>query len=678
MNAKENAHGGQDRGRQELPQESGLSKYEQSNHAAAAPRKMPLFESADDYRRVRLELIPLRRREKMPADRRWQDRAYDHGETLARAKRDGLNLGVRLPPDVVVVDVDPRNFPPGVDSLAELARAAGLDLRAAPHVLTGNLEHPGHHFYFRKPAGVMLLESVEGFEGVELKSAGRQVVAAGSVHPTGGMYRWAPESPPLHDMPDLPAQLVEMARRPDRPKGSAAGAGELTPDQLAKTLEQLDPCDFGDKQHDRWKDLMMACHFSTDGEGRQEFIDWCMGDADYHGQEWIVGRRWDSLHTNRGEEIKTATLQMFLNEVGGGIAPPEPEDDFEVWDKVDEPAQSVQRWRFLSIEDVESLPPPRWLIPGMLTEGSLAAIYGAPESGKSFLAVDISMAIAGGVDWHGRKVEHGGVLYIAAEGAPGLGKRFRAWKADKCAQGRRFDLHLMRDDLNLAAEKDGGVRTFAQAMADELGSLRLVVIDTLNQTAAGADENSAKDMGRYIASMKRLRDATGAAVVVVHHSGKDLSKGMRGSTALLGAMDTTIEVERATDGRSLVATVKKQKDAERDPPMRFNLEKVGDSLVLRPTVMADAPSDFAGGMDPILELARQAADERSGSIALKELAQIIRDRDGISDKTARRKIEDAIPKGHDNARASVGGGLVWQEPEDPRNPKLGILIKTEG
>src|SRR5690606_17296664 len=160
---------------------------------------------------------------------------------------------------------------------------------------------------FRKPAGAVLLDSLEGFEGVEFKSLGRQVVAPGSVHPTGGLYRWAPDSPPLHDMPDLPARLVEAVRRPDRPRKQAAGAGELTPEQLAKTLEQLDPCDFGEKQHDRWRDLMMACHFATDGEGRQEFIDWCMGDGHYRGQEWIVGRRWDSLHADRGDAIRTAT-----------------------------------------------------------------------------------------------------------------------------------------------------------------------------------------------------------------------------------------------------------------------------------------------------------------------------------------------------------------------------------
>ncbi|HTN88826.1 MAG TPA: AAA family ATPase [Sorangium sp.] len=674
MGANENAHGVRDRGREgTTDQETELSKAHGVNDAAGRTAATPSFEASADYRRVRLDLIPLRRRDKVPADKRWQERAYDQGEVLERARRDGLNLGVRLPADVVVVDVDPRNFPAGRDSLAELAAAFGMPLASAPHVLTGNLDHPGHHYYFRKPAGAALLDSVEDFEGVEFKSLGRQVVAAGSVHPTGGLYRWAPDSPPLHDMPDLPARLVEMARRPDRKRGT--GAGEINPEQLAASMEHLEPADYRD--HGRWLELMMACHHATDGEGRQEFIDWSTSDPAYADHEWIVGRRWDSLHADRDGAVTIATLRRHLNEVGADIAPPDAADDFDVWDEV-EPTEERSRWNFLSLDDVESLPPPRWLVPGVLTEGSLAAIYGAPESGKSFLAVDVSMAIAGGIDWHGRQVERGGVLYIAAEGAPGLGKRFRAWKLDRCAQGRRFNLHLMRDDLNLAAEKDGGARAFAQAVADELGPLRLIVIDTLNQTAAGADENSAKDMGRYIASMKLLRNATGATVVVVHHSGKDLGKGMRGSSALLGAMDTTVEVERATDGRSIKVAVKKQKDAEHEPPMRFNMEKAGESLVLRATVMADAAGDFGGGMDPILELARQSADERGGSIPLKELAAIVCERDGVADKTARRKIEAAVPDGRSNARASIDGRMVWLEPMDSRNPKLGILVRTEG
>jgi len=98
-----------------------------------------------------------------------------------------------------------------------------------------------------------------------------------------------------------------------------------------------------------------------------------MGDGHYRGQEWIVGRRWDSLHADRDDAIQTATLQMFLQEVGGGIAPCEAEDDFDVWDEV-ETVEERSRWNFLSLDDVESLPPPKWLVPGVLTEGSLAAI----------------------------------------------------------------------------------------------------------------------------------------------------------------------------------------------------------------------------------------------------------------------------------------------------------------
>lgn len=673
-------------GAKDQQEDAGLRTHEE-DHAAPRPADTPSFDAVRAYRSARLELIPLhvwndvdakgRELGKVPADGRWTTRQYDHADTLERARRERLNLGVRLPADVVVLDVDPRNFPEGVNSLDKLVADTGIKLSAAPHVITGS---GGHHFYFRKAAGMTLLDTVEGYEGLEFKSLGRQVVSAGSVHPNGRRYEWAADSPPLADMPDLPQNVIKMARRPERPTGTSAGSGELTPELLAKTLEQLDPCDFGEGQHDRWRELMMACHYATDGEGRQEFIDWCMQDSEYDGHDWIVGRRWDSLHINRDQKIMTATLRMYLQEVGGDIAAPDPEDDFEVWVDDGTYGPETSRWRFLSIDEVESLPPPKWLVQGILVEASIAAIYGPPESCKSFLAVDMAMAVAGGMDWHGRTVERGGVLYIAAEGAPGLGKRMRAWKVNRGAQGRTFHLHLMRDELNLAAEKDGGVRAFVQAVTDELGPLRLIVIDTLNQTAAGADENSAKDMGRYIASMKRLRDATGATVVVVHHSGKDVSKGMRGSTALLGAMDTTVEVERATDGHSIKVAVHKQKDAERESPIRFNLEKVADSLVLRQTVAADAAGDFDGRADLIVELARQMASERGGSVPLKELAEAVCERDGVADKTARRRIEEAIPKHctRDNAKQSADGGLVWQEPADPRNPKLGILVRTEG
>jgi hypothetical protein len=601
---------------------------------------------------------------------RWQARTYDQVETLERARRDGLNLGVRLPDDVVVLDVDPRNFPKGADSLAKLVDAIGLDLTEVPHVLTGNLDTPGHHYYFRKPMAVKLFDSIEGFEGIELKSLGRQVVAAGSVHPTGGRYEWAPDSPPLHDMPDLPAKLLELARRPEAKKNS--GAGEITPDQLAKSLKHLDVTHFTDES--RWRELMMASHHATDGEGRQEFIDWSIQDPEFADHDWIIGRRWDSLHVGRDDAITIATLRKFLHEVGADIAPPDPEDDFDVW--VEEGASRPSRWKFLSIEELEALPPPRWLVDHLLTETSLAAVYGQPESFKSFLAIDICMAVAGGLPWHQRKVERGAVLYIAAEGASGLGKRVRAWKQHHGLQEHSFDFRLMRDEINFATDRESDVRAFAQAVMEQVGSLKLIVIDTLNQTATGADENSAKDMGRYIASMKCLRDSTGATVVVVHHSGKDSGKGMRGSTAILGALDTALEVECSGDRNSITVTVRKQKDSERGCPMRFNLEKAGDSLVLRASVMADAADDFGTGENALLDLACNMACERGGRLHLKDLIPVVMERDGCKDRAARRRIEGAIPQGRKAALRASDGMLLWMERAD-NNPRGELVIHAE-
>lgn len=661
------------RGPRETQQKGNQPK--RGNDAARANSPTPLFRgNVDPIIAAGLTLIPLhvwnavdkkgRDRGKSPRDNNWQAREYDSARVVESAASSGRNVGVRLPPDWLVLDVDPRNFPEGRDVLAEFTRDFALDLSGCPHTLTGS---GGHHYWFRKPADLTTLDSLEGYEGVEFKSRGRQVVAPGSVHPNGSRYEWDDLAPALPEAPQLPAGLAERIRRPER-KSSGGGAGELTPDQLARTLEHLDPCEFG--EHDPWMELMMACHHATDGEGRQEFIDWSVQDPEFADDAWVIGNKWDSLHSDRSGGVTIRTLVKLLKRRGKDLASTDPVDDFEAYED-DEPTKP-SRHRFLTMEEMEALPPPNWLVPGILVEQSLAAIYGEPESGKSFLAIDVAMSVASGIPWHRRNVLAGGVLYIAAEGAPGLAKRARAWRIEHGATDRRPNFWLMRDEINLAAEHPGKLREFVQAVADELGPLRLVVIDTLNQTAAGADENSAKDMGRYIASMKRLRDETGAAVVVVHHSGKDASKGMRGSTALLGAMDTTLEVVRATDGRSMTVSVRKQKDAERDPPMRFGMEKVADSLVLRPTVMADAAEDFSPSTDPILEMAREMAERGGGQVALKDVVAELRKRDGCADKTARLRISKAIPS------ELTYGCPVYLKPIDPANPRNGIVVRLAG
>lgn len=644
----------------------------------------PMFDAMRQYRDVRLELIPLgnwqskdskgRSLAKIPADSKWTTRTYRYKDVLERAVKGGLNLGIRLPADVVVLDVDPRNFVDGQNSLTMLVQNTGLDLKSSPHVVTGS---GGDHYYFFKPADIELVNSLEKYPGIEFKSFKRQVVAAGSVHPNGEHYTWAIDSPPLTQMPDMPVEILRLALKQSRLSERTHVPGEITPYRLEKTLENLDPEKFS--VNDDWFPLMVACHQATNGEGREEFIHWSTSATGFSEHGANIGARWDSLDANHDAGITAATLHYILNQVGASVAPSDPEDDFDEWiEEVVEPSSVKPRWSFLSMEELEALPPPKWLVPGLLTEASIAAIYGAPEAGKSFLAVDIAMSVASGLDWHGKEVLSGGVLYIAAEGAPGLSKRACAWKKAHSAHSHKFNFKLMRDPINFASENTAETTAFIDALIAKVGdqkpSLKLVVIDTLNQTAAGADENSAKDMSRYIASMKRLRDETGAAVIVVHHSGKDSSKGMRGSTALLGAMDTTIEVARDTDGRAVTVAVRKQKDAEREGPIRFNLEKVSDSLVLKQTMMADPDADFVEYYNPILELACKMVQEAGGELDFKNLVDAVAREHSQSERTARRVIEKVIHKGRENAVITENGTAVWLE-RLGNNPKGKLKVR---
>jgi hypothetical protein len=104
-----------------------------------------------------------------------------------------------------------------------------------------------------------------------------------------------------------------------------------------------------------------------------------------------------------------------------------------------------------------------------------------------------------------------------------------------------------------------------------LHRVRLIVIDTLNRAMNGADENSSEAMGQVIASIDRLKAATGACVLLVHHSGKDATKGSRGHSSLQAAVDTEIEVRDNEDGTHC-ATVLKQRDLAKGDELAFRLE----------------------------------------------------------------------------------------------------------
>lgn len=236
------------------------------------------------------------------------------------------------------------------------------------------------------------------------------------------------------------------------------------------------------------------------------------------------------------------------------------------------PLPSADKRRLLTIEDIEDLPDPRWLIHGLVPEQSLAIIYGPPKNGKTFIALSMALHIAAGIPWFGRGVQQGGVVYIAGEGAGGLKLRVRAARAHYGIPAH-IPLWVLPRAVNFSDKH--AVEDLEQLIGETVGDqpVRWVVIDTLARAMPGVDENSAGEVGKVIAACDLLKERLGCTVTPVHHQGKDGEKGMRGSSALDGAVDALLHTIRKKENDTDIITLatKYQKDAEEAEPIHFDL-----------------------------------------------------------------------------------------------------------
>ncbi|MGF6879030.1 AAA family ATPase [Paraburkholderia sp. MM5477-R1] len=213
------------------------------------------------------------------------------------------------------------------------------------------------------------------------------------------------------------------------------------------------------------------------------------------------------------------------------------------------------RYRLQSADDLLNAPSLRWLVRGVLPASGFAAVYGPSGSGKSFLALDLCASIAEGSEWFGRRVTSAPVAYVCLEGEAGLSKRAKAWSV-RNRRGLPARLRFITQPLDLRQAND--IDDLSAAVLAAGGRGGLLVVDTLNRAAPGADENASTDMGEIIEASKELQRRTGGVVLLVHHTGKDGTKGLRGHSSLYAALDAAIEVSRIDDRREW--SVSKSKD----------------------------------------------------------------------------------------------------------------------
>ena len=201
------------------------------------------------------------------------------------------------------------------------------------------------------------------------------------------------------------------------------------------------------------------------------------------------------------------------------------------------------------------------LIEGTIGRIAMAVLYGDSNSGKTFLAIDIGAAVAQGIEWLGKSVDGGMVVYLATESPTSVQMRLRAYQRHHRVRVPGFV--IVKSPINLfdgLADTEAVIDLVRDLEREHGAKVALIVGDTLARLAVGANENAGEDMGVVVRNIDAIRAATGAAFVLVHHTGKDAAKGMRGWSGLRAATDTEIEVtaDDATGLRS--AEITKQRD----------------------------------------------------------------------------------------------------------------------
>ncbi len=399
--------------------------------------------------------------------------------------------------------------------------------------------------------------------------------------------------------------FVQRVPDPSKPGGWSYSTKGVTwlPYRLPELLDDLaqDRVVYvveGEKKVDLLREIGVpaTCNHGGAGKFPEDLVSWFKGarvvllpDNDGPGRDHmaLVGRRLEGVAAS----IRSLDLP--------GLPPKGGVDDWlpaggtaeRLYDLVDEAARQFQAAPFVSKFDAVQWqdfdrpgPSHDYLIKGVLTDSEMSMLLGESQSGKSFLAIDIAMAVARGTDWFGRRVRRGGVIYQAGESASGVRrKRFPAYRIGHGLSGSDpLPLTLLQGPLDLYSSDDP-----TEAFIDEclywgrVGSvpLRLIIIDTFNKATPGANENDGRDMGTVLARGDLIRRKTGAHVMFVHHLNSGGTKA-RGHTSLFANVENVITVRKLDDNHDTQGRkvrewkIAKQKDGEDGIAQKFVLRGI--------------------------------------------------------------------------------------------------------
>lgn len=445
---------------------------------------------------------------------------------------------------VLDIDTDEAKGKQGLQSLASL----GVDLEDLMDTAVARTGSGGYHVLFRfDPERPVTNARGSLPPHLDVRGEGGYVILAGSQLADGRRYEWV--NPPEEiDICDPPGWLTDAISGPAK---TADIFDFNTAARVAPTVAERVAAAVPGTWHERTRDLVARMVREGASDETIAAIAPQFTEAGYTHQQTV---REFLTHARTAREKWGYQATRVA----------EPQQDGDLGDV----------YRILSIRDLINIRPPEWRIEGIFPMHGSSTIYGAYESFKTFVALDMLLSLASGQDWQGRASKCCPVLYIAGEGQFGVAQRVTGWC--HAQNNGRFpeNFHTLPEAVAIPPGNslDKLLRTL-----DSLPEMPgVIALDTVTRMSGGGSLNDEKDMQAYVMGMDRLRQHTGAHIMNIGHSGKDKEKGLLGSIVLPAAMETIICVERTGDTLKLVNSNPKgkQKDGPNFEDIRLRTHKV--------------------------------------------------------------------------------------------------------
>ena len=517
-------------------------------------------------------------------------------ETIRRSFRNAAMIGIPTgeTSGFFVLDLDCKNGAQGLEWLA--AHESRL-----PQTRRHRTRSGGVHLLFTMPPGRAIRNSASKVgPGVDVRGTGGYIIAPPSDGYDVVDHAIIAEAPAwlldLIDPPAAPAQPI-APRQPSLPRQSGDGTRygmQALDNECQAILSAADGA-----KHDTLNRAafsiggLVAAGELAEGPALHALASALAGIAsrceDYPAAQKTLGAAFRAGMAKPRQAPAPMIRRTIVEEYQPRPEPPPRDQAPEHWSAEPDPepdAPQVERVApdapgtglpLVYFQDVEPALSGEDFLEGVLIRAAMSVFYGPSNCGKTFFACDLALHVAYGKAWNGREVTQGGVIYCAMEGAHGIRNRVTAWARHYGIEGAPIPFAIIPVALNLQdpeADTSRLIEAIETAAAKMGQPVALVVMDTLSRAMAGGNENSPEDMGALVMNSDRIRQATGAHVAWIHHSGKDQAQGARGHSLLRAATDTEIEISRLDSNSPSVARVTKQRELEIDGVWTFSLDRV--------------------------------------------------------------------------------------------------------